>query len=736
MDSDHPNDKDLHPTVGGTRWLRPTETSLTYMPPFPPGGVEENPQGRDFKGLLQRRKWTILLAMAAVLAAVAIFTYRMPRTYQSNATVMVENPGGEEAAGDALVRMGSARSMETEMQLIESRRVAQTVAESLGLAAGAVQGQVSAAPLQADANLILIACTAQEPTRAHSLCEMTSKAYMQLRTELQRSEAITTASVLEEQVEQVGLRLRDAESALGDYQSRNQAVALDARAAAEVQMQTGMRAQRNQLESERAALATLLRQMDTQDPSKYRDLASFPTFVGTQNQVISGLVQNLIQLENRRADLAVTRTERNPDMIAIDQRVGEIERQLRSFSVSYEKALGAQIASLGGTIGGSGGQLSSIPQKMVETSRLDRQVALLDDQYRYLTTRLREAEVASMVNLPSVRIVDEPSMPMAPIRPNVQLNLVLGALLGLGFGLVLAFYREHSDSSIRGRKEVERETGIPVLGLIPGAKKPGPVLPVRVSKYVGNGAARLPANGSESEGRALRPVKLSWEEEVILEAFRSLAADLRFTGQSMGNGGLRSVAVTSSSRSEGKTFTACNLAIARASEGARTLLIDADLRASGVARFFDIPWTTPGLTDLLISKAESGTVLKQIETGMGTPLEVMLSGKPNGGAGGVLERHSEDVERILSRAETEFDLVVVDTPPLNVLTDAATIASRVDAVVVVVRGGVTDRSALELTLERLSRANAHVVGIVLNDVDLPEHYVRYSQEQTSGRQMG
>jgi Mrp family chromosome partitioning ATPase len=94
----------------------------------------------------------------------------------------------------------------------------------------------------------------------------------------------------------------------------------------------------------------------------------------------------------------------------------------------------------------------------------------------------------------------------------------------------------------------------------------------------------------------------------------------------------------------------------------------------------------------------------------------------------MLEKHAMRVGSLLDYGEEHFDLVVVDTPPLNVLTDAATIASRVDAVVVVVRGGVTDRSALDLTLKRLTRANARVVGLVLNDVDLPEYYTTYSHD--------
>lgn len=683
----------------------------------------------DVGGILRRRKRTILTGLAAVVAAVAVFTLLMERTYESSVTVMVEHPGQQEGGSglEVLGQVGRARSMETEIELIQSRRVSES-------AAGAgVHGRVSAAPVQPDADLIQITCEAPEPREAQRLCQKTSAAYLRLRTELQRSQASSTATVLEDQVKQVGERLREAEGSLGQYMARNQAVALDQQAGAEVQMFSQLRSRRDQLEAERAALATLIRQTGNKGTRSYRDLASFPTFVGTQNQVISGLIANLITLENQRSELAVTRTERNPDMMAIDQRISEIETQLRGFALSYEDALQAQIGSLNGTIGSSAGQLSAIPAKQVETGRLQRQVTVLDNLYNFLTARLHEAEVASMVSLPSVRIVDSAAMPEKPVRPNVPLNLGLGVLLGLAFGLLLALYREHTDSSLRERKEVERETGIPVLGMIPAMRKPGPILRAAMPGAGGNGAPRLGLGQSGGRSPVVRSVKRSWEEEIVLEAFRSLAADLRFSREDFDGGGLRSVAVTSSGRGEGKTFTACNLAIAQASHGTSTLLVDADLRASGVARFFELPWSSPGLTDVLTDQVELNAVLKEIKMPGTVPLQVMTSGRPNGGAGGVLDRYAGELDQVLSKANTQFDLVVVDTPPLNVLTDAATIASRVDAVIVVVRGGVTDRSGLELTLERLGRANAHVVGIVLNDVDLPEYYVSYSQDFTAGR---
>lgn len=816
MDSSH-RDKFLPPTFRGPAWPRPSESSLTYLPES--YGDEQRAQASRLGMMFRRQRWVILGTCALVVAAAAVFTSFMPRIYESSATVLIEPPQRDQtnqSTLEVLERVGRANSMETEIELVTSRRVVEPVVDELDLhataltaagptrphlvfagfsaaaeaapgsyqvvpqprggyqvedaesgkpvaraaadsadvtfagitigglrdgrrepvtlqvrsflaAVGGTRGRVSAGPVSRQADLVAITCVAGTPADAQSLCQAVSNNYMQLRSDLRRSEATAAAQFLGEQANLVGSRLREAENQLGTYQRENMAVALDERATSEVMQQAQLRAQRDQLETERAALRQLLSATNT---GQYRDLASYPSFLKNQNQVVASLVQNLVQLENRRAELAVTRTERNPDLAAVDSRIAETENQLRSFATNYEQALSTQIGSLDAAVGRAGGRVTAIPMKQVETARLQRQVSLLEDLYTYLQTRLREAEVAEAVNLPSVRIVDNPSLPLRPARPNVPLNIMLGLLLGLVFGVTIGVYREHTDSRIHERKDAERETGVPVISMIPALKRPGPILPLAETNGRGEpGSTALPpGENGHGKGVVRRTTKLSWEEEIVLEAFRSLAADLKFSGQSLKSGTLRSVAVTSPGRGDGKTFTACNLAIARASQGERTLLIDADLRASGVARFFGLPWTTHGLTDVLTGRRDPASVEKEMDVSEGVPLRVMASGDPNNRTTSMLERHAEEMSTVLDYARENFDMVVLDTPPLNVLTDAATIAAQVDAVIVVVRGGVTDRSALELTLERLRRANARVVGLVLNDVDLPDYYTSYSHD--------
>jgi capsular exopolysaccharide synthesis family protein len=222
------------------------------------------------------------------------------------------------------------------------------------------------------------------------------------------------------------------------------------------------------------------------------------------------------------------------------------------------------------------------------------------------------------------------------------------------------------------------------------------------------------------------------EREIALESFRTLAVDLRFVGEQLGIGRLRTVAVTSATSGEGKTFTAANLAIVRASHGASTCLVDADLRAGGVRRFFQWP-PMPGLSEVLTGEAELPIVTRLARIAGDRRLRVVPSGAVSPRSAELLE-HST-FKKVLSSLRDEYEFVVVDTPPLNILPDAASVVGLVDAVVVVVRSGVTDEAALELTLERLSRAGATIAGVVLNDAVLPRPYssYTYARAESEGR---
>lgn len=577
------------------------------------------------------------------------------------------------------------------------------------------QGALKVAPAEREADLVELTCSAETAEAAQQLCLSVSESYVAMRGELQRQEATSAADFLSDQASQVKVRLAAAEDSLRRYTRRTQAVALATKADAEVRENASIWAQREQLVAERDALDSLTAQIESDSadgPQRYREFASFPTFIKNQNQVVPQLVASLVQLDNRRNDLAVHRSDEDPELAALDQRIASVENQIRSVAVGYSKALTAQIGSMEETLAKSRNVIASIPAQQVETARLQRQVSLLEDLYKFLQTRLQEAQIAQAVKAPSVQVVDRASLPFEPASPHKRVNLALGFLLATGVGLWLALWREYSDTRIRERGAIEHETGVPVLTMVPTLRHPGPVLSLTYGATNGRSEAAQPLLASTPE------------RELALEAFRTLSSDLSFVGKDLNGGGVHVLAVTSSTRGEGKTFTACNLAITRASHGMRTLLVDADLRAKGLSRFLKLPTQLPGLTEILESGADALGHIRTLEVGVRSTLSVIPAGAGTSNSAALLE--SDRFSRFIEAMKSLFDFVVVDTPPLNLVTDAAVVSTLVDGVVVVVRNGVTDRVSLELTLERLRRARGNTLGIVFNDALLPQGYTRYS----------
>jgi polysaccharide biosynthesis transport protein len=778
---------------------------------------------RRLRSILSRQRWPVLSGVLSVVIAVAILTWVWPRTYESAVTFIVDKAGrGPDVPALAtLDRLGRGSDLETEVELIQSRRVLDTVVDRLDLhvtvesgsgaarpaaifpgfqagndalpgeyrvagdpaegyavweitrdsllargqagsalrAAGMsfpisrqalakgitlkvapfdntvdqTQSQIQAGPVHREANLVRLICKGSTASAARDLCAGVAGSYLDLRSALQQSAAEATAHFLRSQVTQLGEQLTVAEDSAEAFNRRHRIANLDQQASEEVRQLAALKAQREQMEAERSALAELIGGVEQGVGRRaYHDLASFPTFV--KNTGVTELLQSLVELENRRSDLSVRRTEENPELAALVARIAAIEHQLLSYAATYEHGLSAQIQSLDTTLERGGRRLAVIPTWQAQTARLERRVSLIQDLHQLLETRLREAEIARSLSLPSVNIVDAASRPLRPTVPNIPLNLALALVLGPLFGLGLALYREQGNTRIYDREELELATSLPVVSMLPVVRKRGPL--ARVSSAE-DGEGRpdptlfrhgMLVSTKRSHGHRGHRLRLPFRngtdlavKQVAFEAFRSLGTDLHLASPEV-----RLIMVTSAGPGEGKTFTACNLALASVSRGARVLLMDADLRASGVSSFLRLPRSAPGLSDVLLGQTTLRAVQREYRVNGLGELFVITAGTSRRESSALLER--EEFTSLLAQVKSAFDLVILDTPPLNIIADAATIATKVDATLLVVRSGVTDREALRLTLERLERTEGPVAGVVLNGVELPPQYASYSYQ--------
>ncbi len=356
-------------------------------------------------------------------------------------------------------------------------------------------------------------------------------------------------------------------------------------------------------------------------------------------------------------------------------------------------------------------QLQVQSEKEAGYSVLKREVESTQQMYDDMLHRAKEAGVASALRTTNIRVIDPARAPSRPYSPNPALNLGAGLLFGLIGGVGLAFLRERSNVIKQPGDAVA--LNLPELGVIPSAKD---------DRKLGRGNGRLIPMPSGKPELAL----VTWQHDTSLlsESFRAALTSILFSsGLHEGNGlaGPRRGAVlvvSSTDAMEGKTTVVSNLGAALAQAGRRVLLIDGDLRKPSLHKVFGMPNDDSGLTDLLrnADPMETANVAAAIRETAVPGLWVLPSGAGRDGIPKLL--YAANLNALLERFRAEYDLILVDSPPMGLLTDARILGRLSDGVVLVVRANRARTDALRATCMRLLQDGIPVLGTILNDCRL------------------
>jgi capsular exopolysaccharide synthesis family protein len=333
----------------------------------------------------------------------------------------------------------------------------------------------------------------------------------------------------------------------------------------------------------------------------------------------------------------------------------------------------------------NGGRLADISVRTFEAAPIIKIDArgtdeqLVQDSAQAVTDALQERVDRGEVGIPSLALsqIDRPALPTEPVFPDWKLTLVVALLLGVGFGVGSALLLENVTTRIRTREDLSEASGLPVYAELPN-----------------EGALR----------RALSPDVLTTNPSLraISEALRDLRTNLAFARDNVS-----SVAVTSPEGSHGKTTVAFGLAVTMARAGARTLLIDADLRRGRLAEMLDFE-RVPGLHEALSGARLDGGVIRR--TSM-EDLDIMTGGRVVVDPGELLNAQFPE---LLAQLKERYDAVVIDTTPLVPVNDARLIASVVDATLIVASAGATTRGSVQDAVHRLALISIAPTAAVLN----------------------
>jgi non-specific protein-tyrosine kinase len=337
------------------------------------------------------------------------------------------------------------------------------------------------------------------------------------------------------------------------------------------------------------------------------------------------------------------------------------------------------------------GQLTANPARTasqdLELQTLETHLVSLRATYAALLPNLN----ANSSNL--VTVVEPAVAPTAPSSPRTLLNIILAAMLGLLAAVGIAFLVEYLDDSITSSDEVQEVTGLPTLGVVPVMQ------------------------GDPKRSEIYRLETLLKPRSPVAETYRALRTNIEFASV---DAPLRTLLVTSALPQEGKTTTAGNLAIVFAQGGSRVLLVDGDLRKPGLDGLFGLS-NEFGLTTLFRDEAATVTEVTR-ETELDN-LKIVTSGPLPPNPAELLS--SKRWLTILERLKAEADLVVIDSPPLQAVTDAALLAAVVDGTVLVIHARRTRRGAVRQAREALARSGGNILGVVMNRLKKREYDQNY-----------
>ncbi len=700
----------------------------------------------DYLKVLSHRRWAALTAFLVVFIAVVVYTFTATPIYRARVQLLIENENPNVVSFKEVIEQEKATNdyYQTQYRMLQSRSLARRTLDQLKLwdsftprgSARGVRGTVAALAssvsgwFQSSTSAALPAAgeTAEQskaldlfltsltvsPVRNSRLVEVEyassqadlsatvanglARAYIEQNLEFKYTSTREASDWLSQRLGEQRTQVETSEGALQRYRERNDAVSLEERQNIVVQKLADLSAAVTKAKTERIQKESAYNQIGSLQGNRAAALDSIPAILS--NQFVQQQKTELAELQRQQAQLSEKLGARHPDMVKLRLAIetgeakiqGEIAKVVLSLKNDYETSL-VQEQSLMRALEQQKQDALAFNRKGIEYGALQREAASNRQIFDSLMQRTKETGISGELKTSNIRIVDAAEVPAAPSSPNKLMNLLFGALGGSVVACVFVFFIEYVDDRIKSPAEIRSHLGLPFLGMVP---------------ILTTGASA--GEGSPLLHRGVQPG--------FGEALRTLRTNVLFSTTTDGS---RSVVVTSSGPGEGKTVVASNIALALAQTGQRVLLIDADMRRPRVHEIFT-ERQEPGLSNVLTVDARFEDAVLSIEN---TGLSVLTAGHMPPNPAELLG--SKRFTDLLSTLKARFDWIVIDTPPVMAVTDAPVVAHVADSVIFVVGAQMTSRSVAKTAVDQLSNAKAHIMGAVLNRVDLDNNSYYYSQ---------
>jgi len=700
----------------------------------------------DYVKMIYKRRWIALTAFLVVVLSVSVYTFTAVPIYQARVEIMIEK---EESNAVSLKEVLEQNQYEddyyqTQYKILQSRALARRTIDALQLwnhprfAAPAATGprpdrlidapkrwvraifgsakelqpplpdetraqsaiidrflgDLSVTPIR-NSRLVDVKYESPEAQLSATIANALADAFIGQNLEFKFLTSKESADFLGERLAEQRKQVEKSEQAVQRYREQTDSVSLEDKQNIVVQKLTELNGAVTRAKTERIQKEAAYNQIR----SLQNDRAALDTFPAIlTNTFIQQQKGELANLQRQQAQISDKLGPRHPEMVKLGLAIqtaeakvqGEISKVVQSMRNDYEQSL-AQEQSLTRALEQQKTDALALNRKGIEYNVLARDAASNRQIFDSLLQRTKETGISTERKTSNIRVIDKAETPRSPISPNTRINLLLAVVGGGSFAIGLALFFEYLDNRIKSPDEVKEHLGLTFLGMVPALFDSPSESPLVNDGHVPNN---------------------------FVESFRAIRTNLLFSSADEGS---RTVVITSTGPSEGKTVVSSNLSAVLAQAGQRVLLIDADMRKPRVHKVFGLAHA-PGLSNVLVGNAKTSEC---IQTTSVPGLWVMSAGANPPNPAELLG--STRFKDLLASLGKHFDWVMVDTPPVMAVTDSSVVAHLANGVLFVVGAEMTSRHAAQRAIEQLQHARAKFIGGVLNRVDLHHDPYYYSQ---------
>lgn len=689
-------------------------------PEFDAEGASIRDQILKYVGIAIKHRLLIAAFCGAAMFVGLIVTFLTPKVYSASTTIKIDRsvPKVLKEASQ-LEGAGEPNFYYTQFELLKSRSLAERVATTLNLgqtdfvsggrpsllsriaggdgdepsrdaaairarqqqAVAIIMAGLSIQPVP-NSSLVRIRFSSQSPQWAQRISVAVAEGFERSTLDRRFNASNYARNFLEERLQEQKLKLQDSEKQLIAYAQQEGIVNVDESQPQAVAALAGVQNALASVVTEKLKAEQLWRQAQTQSGAALPQIAN--------DASIQAARQRIASLEATYKEKLAVLKPAFPEMVALRAQITELEKQIEAQVDFVRQTIKAQFDSLAEQEQALTKKLEEVKAEVlelrgrsVEYTILKREVDTARSLYDGLLQQFREIGVASEVETNNVSIIDRAQVPSVPDKPSLKINLAISFLLGLVGAAGVIGVREILDDTFKSVADIEEGLGLTVLGVTPF--------------YV----------DEESEATPVAEV-MNDPTSPLAEAYRSLRTALQF---STTDGAPKTLLVTSSQPGEGKSTTSVSLAINFAQLGQKVLLIDGDMRNPSLHRVLEAD-NSEGLSNYLSGSTEASKLVQAcaidgvtfMSTGPLPPNPAELLAGPR-------------FATLLALAGENFDIVIVDGPPVMGLADAPIIASQAGGVLLVVECARTRRAIVRDAVKRLDFARARLLGVLLNKFD-------------------